>query len=51
MTVLPWYAMRQIGLGPFVFFGSVMLVWPLVALCLRYARAAQPGPAEVAPAA
>ena len=50
MTVLPWYTMRQIGLGPFVFFGSVMLVWPLVALCLRHARAAQPGSAEVAPA-
>ena len=38
--VLPWYVMRQIGPGPFFFFGSVVLVWPLVALCLRHARPA-----------
>ena len=48
--VLPWYTMRQIGPGPFVFFGSVVLVWPLVALCLRNARAVDQGSAEVAPA-
>jgi hypothetical protein len=38
--VLPWYVMRQIGPGPFFFFGSVVLLWPLVALCLRHARPA-----------
>jgi hypothetical protein len=38
--VLPWYAMRQAGAGAFVFFASVLLVWPLVALCLRHARRA-----------
>ena len=48
--VLPWYTMRQIGPGPIVFFGSVVLVWPLVALCLRNARAVDQGSAEVAPA-
>lgn len=38
--VLPWYVMRQIGPGPFVFFGLMLLVWPLVALCLRHASRA-----------
>ena len=38
--VLPWYVMRQAGAGAFVFFASVLLVWPLVALCLRNARRA-----------
>ena len=28
--VLPWYVMRQAGGSAFTFFGSVMLVWPLV---------------------
>ena len=42
--VLPWYVMRQAGAGAFVFFASVLLVWPLVALCLRNARREGPGP-------
>lgn len=44
--VLPWYVMRQAGAGAFVFFASVLLVWPLLALCLRSARRARPRPAE-----
>lgn len=42
--LLPWYVMRQIGPGPFVFFGLLLLVWPLLALCLRNARHADPRP-------
>ena len=42
--VLPWYVMRQAGAGAFVFFASVLLVWPLVALCLRHARRAAARP-------
>ena len=42
--VLPWYVMRQAGAGAFVFPASVLLVWPLVALCLRSARRAGPRP-------
>jgi hypothetical protein len=36
--VLPWYWMRQAGVSAFVLFGMVVLVWPLVALCLRSAN-------------
>jgi hypothetical protein len=42
--VLPWYVMRQIGPSPFIFFGSVVLIWPLVALCLFHAHRAGPRP-------
>ena len=38
--VLPWYWMRQAGVSAFVLFGMVILVWPLVALCLRHASRA-----------
>ena len=38
--VLPWCVMREAGGSAFTLFGSVMLVWPLVALCLRHARRA-----------
>ncbi len=38
--VLPWYVMRQAGGSAFALFGLVILVWPLVALCLRNARRA-----------
>jgi hypothetical protein len=43
--VLPWYWMRQAGVSAFVLFGMVVLVWPLVALCLRHARPAGRRPA------
>ena len=45
MMVLPWYAMRQAGGSAFTIFASVMLIWPLVALCLRQARRPDPRPA------
>jgi hypothetical protein len=38
--VLPWYWMRQAGISAFVLFGLVVLVWPLVALCVRSASRA-----------
>jgi hypothetical protein len=38
--VLPWYWLRQAGVSAFVLFGMVVLVWPLVALCLRSASRA-----------
>ena len=39
--VLPWYVLRQAGAGAVVFFASVLLVWPLVAVCLRHAHRAE----------
>jgi hypothetical protein len=48
--VLPWYVMRQIGPSPFFFFGSVVLVWPLVTLCLLHARRSEAGTTGIAQA-
>ena len=45
MMVLPWYAIREAGGSAFTLFGSVMLIWPLLALCLRHARRPGPRPA------
>ena len=44
MAVLPWWVMREAGGSAFTLLGAVMLVWPLVALCLRNARRAGPRP-------
>ena len=44
MAVLPWWVMREAGGGAFTLFGAVILIWPLVALCLRNARRAGPRP-------
>ena len=44
MAVLPWWVMREAGGSAFTLFGSVILIWPIVALCLRSARRAGPRP-------
>ena len=44
MAVLPWWMMREAGGSAFTLFGAVILIWPLVALCLRNARRAGPRP-------
>jgi hypothetical protein len=48
--ILPWYVLRQAGLGSLTFFVAMVLVWPLVALCLRLARRSEAGTMEIAPA-
>jgi hypothetical protein len=36
--ILPWYALRQAGVGALVFVVCIVAIWPLVALCVRQAR-------------
>jgi hypothetical protein len=50
MAVLPWWVMREAGGSAFTLFGAVMLVWPLVALCLRQARRSEAETTVIAPA-
>lgn len=47
LSVLPWYAARA-GVVPIVFFVCLMAIWPLVSLCLRFARGVDRVPAGAA---
>ena len=40
IAVLPWWVIREAGGTAFTLFGSVILIWPLVALCVRHASRA-----------